>query len=439
MKWLDKLFGSSGSSHDYDGEGYYHDYPFYNSGGWHEPDFLSAPRRSDEGTSFANDRPFYPNDRAYYLQEGPAYSRRDKPSPEVDDEQLARALQESLNLESRPRFGNPFLFPHFPVPVVPRSNCAGCDKPLGYGRFLSCLGKNWHPECFSCRLCNKPISDREFSVQGRDAYHRDCYKELFHPKCEVCHNFPADVQYAPLGDGRNLCLECLDSAVLDTKACQPLYREILNFYKNLGMRIDHKIPMLLVERSALNAAREGEKDGHAHTSETRGLCLSEEQTIATVFGRKPRMPIGPEYFFTEPLKLIRHCEVTAILVLFGLTRLLTGSILAHELMRAWLRLDRGFPNLPNDVEEGICQVMSHIWLSGELKNLASKNSGSSSASKANPTHNAIQARLGEFYLHQIVTDSSPIYGEGFRRGYAAVTQFGLSHTIQHLRFTGDFP
>ncbi|CAK9264299.1 unnamed protein product [Sphagnum jensenii] len=473
MKWFDKLFGSSGSSHDYDGEGYYHDYPFYNSGGWHEPDFLS------EGPAYSSDM-----QSAEELDHAIALSLvedhgRDKPSPEVDDEQLARALQESLNLESGPRFGNPFLFPHFPVPVVPRSNCAGCDKPLGYGRFLSCLGKNWHPECFSCCLCNKPISDREFSVQGRDAYHRDCYKELFHPKCEVCHNFiptnaaglieyrshpfwnqkycprheqdgtprcgscdriePADVQYAQLGDGRNLCLECLDTAVLDTKACQPLYREILNFYKTLGMRIDQEIPMLLVERSALNAAREGEKDGHAHTSETRGLCLSEEQTIATVFGRKPRMPIGPANFFTEPLKLIRHCEVTAILVLFGLTRLLTGSILAHELMHAWLRLDGGFPNLPNDVEEGICQVMSHIWLSGELKNLASKNSGSSSASKANPTHNGIQARLGEFYLHQIMTDSSPIYGDGFRRGYAAVTQFGLSRTIEHLRFTGDFP
>jgi hypothetical protein len=45
MKWLDKLFGSSGSSHDYDGEGYYHDYPLYNSGGWHEPDFLSVLTR----------------------------------------------------------------------------------------------------------------------------------------------------------------------------------------------------------------------------------------------------------------------------------------------------------------------------------------------------------------------------------------------------------
>ena len=26
-------------------------------------------------------------------------------------------------------------------------------------------------------------------MQGSEAYHRDCYKELFHPKCEVCHNF----------------------------------------------------------------------------------------------------------------------------------------------------------------------------------------------------------------------------------------------------------
>jgi hypothetical protein len=58
-----------------------------------------------------------------------------------------------------------------------------------------------------------------------------------------------------------------------------------------------------------------------------------------VVGRKPRMPMGPASLFTEPQKLVRHCEVTAILVLYGLTRLLTGSILAHELMHAWLRLD----------------------------------------------------------------------------------------------------
>ena len=74
---------------------------------------------------------------------------------------------------------------------------------------------------------------------------------------------------------------------------------------------------------------------------------------------------------TEPRRLIRRCEVTAILVLYGLPRyffsrlhlrciccniniclrvlymtldfsmyrLLTGSILAHEMMHAWLRLN----------------------------------------------------------------------------------------------------
>lgn len=78
---------------------------------------------------------------------------------------------------------------------------------------------------------------------------------------------------------------------------------------------------------------------------------------------------------TEPYKLTRHCEVTAILILYGLPRffiyfgfqahyrsilvlillfqfelfnvfrLLTGSILAHEMMHAWLRLNGDFSHL----------------------------------------------------------------------------------------------
>ncbi|ONM37067.1 DNA-directed RNA polymerase 3 chloroplastic [Zea mays] len=41
---------------------------------------------------------------------------------------------------------------------------------------------------------------------------------------------------------------------------------------------------------------------------------------------------------TGPYKLIRQCEVTAILILYELPRLLTGSILAHEMVHAYLRL-----------------------------------------------------------------------------------------------------
>jgi len=78
--------------------------------------------------------------------------------------------------------------------------------------------------------------------------------------------------------------------------------------------------MLMVERQALNEAMEGEKDGHHHMPETRGLCLSEEQTVSSIF-KRPR--IGENRIVdmkTYPQKLTRRCEVTAILILYGLPR-----------------------------------------------------------------------------------------------------------------------
>jgi len=94
----------------------------------------------------------------------------------------------------------------------------------------------------------------------------------------------------------------------------------------------------------------------------------------------------------------------------------------------------GFPHMRPDVEEGICQVMSHIWLSAELKRMTNK-----SASSGKGLSSPAQVRLGEFYLHQIATDPSPIYGGGFRQGVVAVNQFGLARVLEHLRMTGNFP
>ena len=68
------------------------------------------------------------------------------------------------------------------------------------------------------------------------------------------------MQYISLDDGRKLYLECLDSSIMDTGECQPLYHEIRDYYEGMNMRLDQQIPMLLVERQALNEAMEGEKD-----------------------------------------------------------------------------------------------------------------------------------------------------------------------------------
>jgi len=413
-----------------------------------------------------------------------------------EDEQLARALQESMNDGPPPRRNIPIEDVHsesapassLPPNVFPTSGlrvCAGCKTPIGHGRFLSCMDSVWHPQCFRCHACDRPISEYEFAVHEDHAYHRSCYKERFHPKCDVCNSFiptnknglieyrahpfwmqkycpshendgtprccscermePKHSQYITLDDGRRLCLECLHTAIMDTNECQPLYIDIQEFYEGMNMKVEQQVPLLLVERQALNEAMEAEKMGH-HLPETRGLCLSEEQIVRTIL-KRPMIGPGNKIIdmITGPYKLVRLCEVTAILILYGLPRLLTGSILAHEMMHAYLRL-KGYRTLSPEVEEGICQVLAHLWLESEITSgsasmattLAAASSSSTSSSKKG-AKTEFEKRLGEFFKHQIETDSSMAYGDGFRAGMRAVERYGLRSTLDHIKLTGSFP
>ncbi|KAH7834149.1 hypothetical protein Vadar_013154 [Vaccinium darrowii] len=46
---------------------------------------------------------------------------------------------------------------------------------------------------------------------------------------------------------------------LDTNQCQPLYLDIQEFYEGINMKVEQQVPLLLVERQALNEAMDGEK------------------------------------------------------------------------------------------------------------------------------------------------------------------------------------
>ncbi|XP_060193714.1 protein DA1-related 1-like [Lycium barbarum] len=368
--------------------------------------------------------------------------------------------------------------------------CAGCKAEIG-GTHSYCMGAVWHPECFRCQACNQPISDSDqLTMSDNRPYHKSCYKVQHHPKCDVCKNFiptnsagviesrahpfwlqkycpshendgtphccscermePVDARYQILNDGRKLCLECLDSAIMDTHECQHLYLEIQEFYEGLNVKVEQQIPLLLGDMLTLIEAMEREKNGHHHMPETRGLCLSEEQTISTI-SRRPRIG-GYQILdmFTEPYRLIRRCEVTAILILYGLPRLLTGSILAHEMMHAWLRL-KGYPSLSPEVEEGICQVLAHMWLDSEIiagssSSSTSASSSASSSSSSSPSTSSkkgkrsdFEKKLSDFFKHQIESDTSAAYGDGFREGNKAVLKYGLKTTLDHMRLTGTFP
>ncbi|GAB4831850.1 Protein DA1- 2 [Ancistrocladus abbreviatus] len=394
-------------------------------------------------------------------------------------EGLARELQDSLNIPSYPRYT--------PIPYYPTANriCGGCNQDIGFGNYLGCMGTFFHRECFCCRGCGYPITENEFSLLEEEPYHKSCSKELTHPKCDVCHQFiptnaaglieyrchpfwtqkycpshehdstarccscerleSSNAKYISLNDGRSLCMECMQSAIMDTRDCQPLYRAIRDFYEELNLMIDQQIPVLLVERPALNEAIVGEKNGYHHMPETRGLCLSEEQTVTTILQRPI---IGGHRLFgmrTQPQRLTRNCEVTAILVLHGLPRLLTGAILAHELMHGWLRL-KDYRNLNPDVEEGICQVISYMWLESELmpdsRSMRSTSLGPSSSSSLTSKlgrKSEVEKKLGEFFMHQIANDTSPAYGGGFRAAHAAVKKYGLQSTLSRISRTRSFP
>ncbi|PRQ48544.1 putative protein DA1 [Rosa chinensis] len=41
--------------------------------------------------------------------------------------------------------------------------------------------------------------------------------------------------------------------------------------------------------------------------------------------------------------------------------MLTGSLLAQQMISAWLRL-KGYPNFCPELEKGICQYLAHRWL-----------------------------------------------------------------------------
>nr|CAB3466375.1 unnamed protein product [Digitaria exilis] len=97
-----------------------------------------------------------------------------------------------------------------------------------------------------------------------------------------------------------------------------------------------------------------------------------------------------------------------------------------------------------EVEEGICQVVSHLWLGSEIfagssSNVASSSSASSPLSSSAPTSSKkgaktkFEKKLAAFIKNQIETDSSKVHGDGFRAGYPAVERYGLRRTLDHIK------
>lgn len=270
------------------------------------------------------------------------------------------------------------------------------------------------------------------------------------PMCFSCERLePRGTNYVKLGDDRWLCLECVESAVMDTYEVQALHFDIREFFEGLNMKIEKEFPLLLVEKQALNRAQQEEKIDYLSELVTRGICLSEAQTIisdyqngeviggiclrgnqiVTSVSKGPRMGRNKHLIglCTESQRVASEFEVTAILVLYGLPRLMTGYILAREMMHAYLRLN-GYRNLNNVIEEGICQVLGHMWLESQTYATTDTSKKGESA--------GFERKLVEFLKNKIETDDSPVYGDGFRKVNHMVNKSSLPETLEEIRRWG---
>ncbi|CAH8281077.1 unnamed protein product [Arabidopsis lyrata] len=245
----------------------------------------------------------------------------------------------------------------------PPSICRGCNYAIEDGIYANAFGVLWHPLCLSlhgqqpiarseipnCYVCEKKIS---LTSEGRKFNVHPFWKEKYcfshdddgTPKCCSCERLEScGTKYVNLEDGRRLCRE---------------YRETIS---SSSLIKDSQFQ----QKEALNKAEKEEKIDNHYGMATRGICLSEEQMVTSVSKIK-RQRMGPNKqlvleIVPKSQMVLRKCEVTAILILYGLPRFLTGYILAHEMMHAWLRLN-GYRNLDMVLEEGLCQVLGHMWL-----------------------------------------------------------------------------
>ena len=193
-------------------------------------------------------------------------------------------------------------------------------------------------------------------------------------------------------DGRQMCKLCRRTAVMSTDDIAPIEKEVKRIFAAFTLDVRNEvIPVRLVRQDEIPSIRE---DGTSQidTSATLGMafCASRIQE-----GKATRF-------------------VKEILVLYGLPAEHFAEVLAHEYGHAWMWLT-GYPDLPEFVEEGMCELFAWIWL------------------KSQRTPEAT------YRLHLMENNPHPDYGNGFRAANVQFKKHRLLALLNHVKVHRRFP
>jgi len=79
--------------------------------------------------------------------------------------------------------GDYYCTPHYEILLLKK--CARCGKPCK-GRSVTAIGKVWHPDHFTCHVCNAPFVESHFFENDGIPYCQTHYIQLFGDNCSYC-------------------------------------------------------------------------------------------------------------------------------------------------------------------------------------------------------------------------------------------------------------
>lgn len=341
------------------------------------------------------------------------------------------------------------LPPDRPIGALIMPYCERCGKPIT-GAVTTAFGKTWHPACFACAGCGKTFGRSHFYPHEGQPYCHACYVKLIGPTCAVNGHPIEDGRYrvkdglryceahywerfgvrcaiggeilkhgrvvniwgetycrahsedlpicdscsrpicaaltgggVPYPDGRQVCSRCRRTAVDDVETGGRLLAEVSVVMAGAGLDTGQApIPLALAGRDELAG-----RGGKPYAPNPAGIMSANTVT-------------------RDGAIVERRAEIT---VLYGLTREQFQGIIAHELMHVHLFL-HAFPDLPDVMDEGLCELVEYLWLEGRKTSEAAVR------------------------MKQMVQNRDPIYGEGLRQARAAYNKMSRPRLPALLAF-----
>lgn len=85
------------------------------------------------------------------------------------------------------REDKPFCIPCYEQLFANR--CDECKNPIGTDfKDLSYKDKHWHEACFNCADCRSSLVDKPFALKNERPFCADCHDKNFGLKCDACQN-----------------------------------------------------------------------------------------------------------------------------------------------------------------------------------------------------------------------------------------------------------